>query len=334
MKKLTLKKRQPYHYDPRIHGVSQSMIAQWQECREKSRLNLVLGLTPTGVSVPFTYGSLSHGVIERCYVDVQIGAAKKLDDKYRRMGRWMDESEAEWLEEHPRISTGDSDMKEECIAILLEVLPRYFKRWHEDDSAVKWTHVEDKFSVPIKMRDGSIVHVVGRYDGVFLKRARQWLMETKNKQRWSDRMMDYLPLDLQLGVYLTALADTSGEDPHGVCYNLVRRPAERRGKKETLKAFASRIGENIAKDPNHYFQRLEIELSRQEKDEARARTYALVRSFYEWWKTVKLDERDLGWNSGACDGKYGVCSNLQICAHGDRSSHYVRKHASPELVSD
>ncbi len=332
--KLKLKSKKPaYFYDPTVHGISQSMIGQWQECREKSRLNLVLGLTPVGVSVPFTYGSLSHGVIERCYVDTQVGKIKKLDDKYKNLAKWMQGSETEWLEEHPKLTTADSDMKEECIAILLEVLPRYFKRWHEEDMAVKWTHVEDKFEVPIVMPDGKTVNLVGRFDGVFMKRKKQWLLETKNKQRWNERMMDYLPLDLQLGVYLTALAATTQEDPHGVCYNLVRRPAERRGKKESLVQFAKRIAENIVKDPNHYFQRLEIELTRAEKDEARIRTKMLVVSFYNWWKSCKLDQRDLMWNSGACDGKYGVCSNLQICAHGDRTSHYVRAHASPELVN-
>ena len=336
--KLIIKKKpvkSTYSYDPCRDGVSQSMLGAWLECREKSRINLLLGWSSGGVSKPFTFGTLSHGVLDHYYNGIRLGKIKKLDDALHAFPAWMKLSEAAWRKENPRANTAAKDLLEECISIAQEVLPRYMQQWHVEDTSVRWTHVETEFKVPLTMKDGKVVHMRGKVDGAFVnKRNHLLLFETKNKSQWSERIGEYLPLDLQLGYYLTGLAATTGDDPWGVRYNLIRRPGERRGKTENLKAFCQRIGENIGKKPDHYYQRLEVQLTTQEKDEQKFRAQKLVEEFYAWFKTTDKTKRDLMWNSGACENKYGTCGNLSICANQDFSNHRIRDVVSPELAAE
>ena len=151
---------------------------------------------------------------------------------------------------------------------------------------------------------------------------------------WSKQMADFLPLDLQLGFYLTAMAHhPRAKPPLGAYYNLLRRPSERRGITENLGALALRIGKKIDKDPDHFFQRLRITFTDREREEHLFRAQKLVEEFYEWWKQDH-STRDLLWNSGQCESKYGTCSMLPICAHRDRSAHHIREQASPELAAE
>jgi len=50
----------------------------------------------------------------------------------------------------------------------------------------------------------------------------------------------------------------------------------------------------------------------------------LMQSFYNWWKESH-EERDLLFNSGHCENKYGLCTYNPICGYGDYSGHYSRK---------
>lgn len=319
-----------YSYDPMRDGVSQTMLGLWLECREKSRLNTLMGLTPKGCSKPLTHGTISHAAVEEYNKGLQNKTIRKLDDAYNLVKSWVEIGYTSWKAENPNADSYALEFAEESAAILFVLLPRYFKFWWSVDASVSWEKVEERFRVSI----GAAADIVGQYDGVFRPRGalkELWLMETKNKAQFADRMMEFLPLDSQLGIYLTALHHSTQEDPTGVRYNLIRRPGERRKVNESLTSFVSRIESNVAKDPAHYFVRYNIKLDAWEKREHRARTVRLVNSFVHWWKTEDHSKRDLLWNSQACDGRYGVCPNLSICSHRDKSFHYVREHVSPEL---
>lgn len=311
-------------YDPRKHGVRQSMLSQWMTCRELARLNVVHGWRTAGASVPFIYGTLSHGVIKGVYRGLRDGRISELKNVHDGMAIFMHESEQEWLAEVKTPTTAQNDIKEDSCAILMKKLPFYFSKWWEEDTRVKWSMVEDKFMIPMEMADGEIVPLIGTFDATFLTPGNDlWLFETKNKARWPENIGTFLPLDLQVGIYLTALEKVYKKTPVGVRYNLLRRPGEKRKKEESMADFSDRIAANVQKDPDHYFQRLEIELTKSERDEHVTRTYYLVEQFYEWWKETMLhpNVRDLMWNSGACENKYGVCSMLDACANSDFSGY-------------
>ncbi len=333
--RIKMAKTKPtYDYDPTVDGVSQSMIGTWLSCREKARLNIILGLSSIqNNSKPLIFGSISHGVLERGYRLMRASKVPSLGGIVAYMDNWVNEALDDWKEENPKRNTDAEDSAEECAAIIQELLPRYFEHWFAEDSKVKWMHVEDQFKVPLQMPDGKYVNMVGQFDGSYFdQKKRLCLFETKNKSQFPERLAELLPLDLQLGYYLTALAATTKKTAHLVRYNLIRRPGERRGQQESLPNFCRRIGENVAKKPDHYFVRLDIRLEEQERQTHMFRAQKLVEEFYHWWKTTDPKEKDLMWNSGSCENRYGVCGNLLICANNDKSGHYVRDAVSPELV--
>jgi hypothetical protein len=310
-------------YDPRIHGVRQTHLQMWMNCRELARLGVLEGWRSIFQGVPLVYGSLSHGALKQVYRAMRdktpapkTGSELVISEKEYRQ---------ELLETGP-INTQVNDIIEESCAILQGVLPGYFRHWAKEDTKVKWQIVEDKFVVPFTMKDGTIISLTGTYDGGFEKKNGLWLFETKNKARWSQKIGSLLPLDLQLGIYLTALWRLRKARPVGACYNLMRRPGERRGKDETLKDYAARIQANVTRDPAHYFERVEMELTKAEQDEHAERTQRLVQEFYDWWKNEDHSKRDVMWNSGSCETKYGECHYLDICANGDHSCFRRRNH--------
>lgn len=318
---LPKKEKNIESYDPRIHGVRQSHISMWQACQEQARLGIILGYRHVIPGLPLVFGSLSHGYLKGLYRHIR-------DDEFTiesvksSHGEWLDASEKEFLEENPNPSTAVRDSMELSLAILHRQLKEYVKYWYEEDTSedIVWKMVEEKFQVPIEMKDGSIVPLIGTFDGSYTKNKNLWLFETKNKSRWSQDLGTMLPLDLQVGIYVTALRQLYNKVPTGVRYNLLRRPGERRKQTESLKDFSDRILDNICRDPSHYFERIDITFEKSELDQHVNRTISLVEGFYEWWKIHKasgLFEKDLMWNSYHCENKYGTCQFLGLCANGN-----------------
>jgi hypothetical protein len=318
-------------YDPRKHGIRQSMLSTWFECREKARLCTIHGWAPRVASVPFIYGSLSHGAIKQATRLLRENdGAVDIDTYVNGTDYYLQESEVEWLQETPNPTYEQKDIIENSLAILGKKMPMYFDYWYDQDKVCKWGLVEDKFKVELTMDDGETVPLIGTFDSTFRNDSGElWLFETKNKARWSENIGTLLPLDLQVGIYLTALQALYGQVPKGVRYNILRRPGERRKKDESLAEYSTRIQTNIIKEPEHYFHRMDIRLTPQEINEHMARTAFICEEFYRWWKeTMKHSmERDLLWNSSSCDGKYGSCKMLDACANKDFTLYQRRSPA-------
>ncbi len=317
-------------YDPRIHGIRQSMLGTWFECTEKARLSIIHGWRPRVASVPFIYGTLSHGTIAGALRDIRSGDTNSKEGLLEKVPGYLLGAEGEWIKEVGHPTTEQTDIKEDSLAILGKKMPHYFNHWYDEDTDVNWQLIEDKFKVDITMDDGAVVPLIGTFDGAFKDHETNlWLFETKNKARWSPDIGTYLGLDLQVGIYLTALRALYDVQPKGVRYNLLRRPGERRKKNESMAEFSDRIEGNIIADPSHYFERMDIRFMQEEIDEHIQRTMYICEQFYTWWKRTMLtvNDRDLGWNSSSCDGKYGTCKMLNACANKDFSMYERRSPA-------
>ncbi len=326
--KLTIKKisrsRPAYTFDPMTQGVSQSQVGTAMTCLEKFRLGVVLGWTPRGSSKPLIWGSAFHGMLEAGYKSLR--ATKKWPDR----PTLIKASELSLSQEHPNPTSTVKDILEECYLESSPMIEPYRKMWGLQDDKVKWLKVEDEFCV--KVAD-DLPPLKGKFDAVFEHpKFGVGLLETKTKSQISHNLIDYLPLDLQLAWYLTALRKC-GLKPTTVWYNIIRRPGLKRGKEETAKDFQARIAEDVRVRPEHYFQRIPVTLEPSELEVAENRVKQCL-----WWLQSHASEflaapkeRCLLWNSGACESKYGTCEMLPICSKQDYSNHYVREHVSPEL---
>lgn len=335
--KKKIKSKGSYVYDPRIHGISQSNIGCLMACREKARLTLIKGWQTKAVSVAMNFGSLSHAVLEAYYIDILKGKVSRPPKKIDRYAAFAYDQVKkqygkQWASRH-------QDLCELQLAILYHLIPVYAEHWWVQDKELEWVRPEMKFKVPVKMPDGETVPLVGMIDGVFYsgKKRRLLSLETKNKARWSKNIVDLLGLDLQVGYYLSALESIPDlPSPSGCVYNLIRRPAERQGKTETVIDFAKRIAARARKIPDHFFERYEISWTKKDIEQHKFRTQLLAEEFYEWWKSGGTSgdhsSMDLLYNSGSCSTSYGDCSELAICSSDDYSNHYIREDPHPELA--
>ena len=198
------------------------------------------------------------------------------------------------------------------------LLPEYISNYFEEDSKLDWNLCEDDFSIPMDTCIGE-VPFNGRYDGGFIRSGRQWLFETKFKARYNEGYIDGLGLDLQVCSYMVSMRYNK-MDIAGALFNIVRKPGQRQTQKQTLADYRLKIKDDIAARPEHYFERIEIQLTNREMAEAELRLRYLVDEYCKWWleakSQIKLKDRDLMFNSSACDGKYGDCDYMPICTRG------------------
>ena len=324
-----------YSYDPRIDGVSQSMLGTWFECREKARLTIVKGYQRTHASKPLIWGSIGHNMIGyglNATREKKLKASSAIKYLTAASQELAKKAKAEWEAKDKPDSAAAMEIAEEACAVLAKTMPLYWKRWAEADVERKWDFVEEAFKVPFEMPDGKDVYLVGKFDGVFTSpKAKTSLFETKFKGSIPEHIVDTLPLDLQVSVYMAALYVLNRPLPRLATYNIVKRPGERRKKDESLQDYADRIAVNAAAEPNHYFNRFEVTFTAQELEAMGFRVQKTVEEFYHWWKNLDHDTMDPVFNSSSCDSKYGPCDCLPICSRGDFASHRVRSVAHPEI---
>lgn len=337
--KITLKRKvkpptKTYSYNPWVHGVSQSMLQTRMDCDEKARLYILDGLTPIGHSKPLVWGDLWHETASlyfRALRSCNNPKAKGVEHFCDRTEEWISAVEFAWVDRQLiKPSTQEKDDVQSYLAEIQMLLPHYIRHWWKQDHAAKWLLVEDKFKVQVSK---DLPPLVGKFDRVAEEGGEVVLHETKTKGQWSDRLMDWLPLDLQLGTYLTALPHVLKRQAARVSYDIIRRPQERRKVDESLKDFIARIELRVKKEPTHYFERFKMELEKVELQRHLDRTVALAMSYMRWYKEASpLTDKMLTYNSGMCESRYGACPFLAVCSHADRSQLRIRSVPSPELI--
>lgn len=114
---------------------------------------------------------------------------------------------------------------------------------NHDWSAYEWLGMEVEFSVGLK----SGINLLGKVDGLLSPPA---LYELKTTKRIDASYIDHLRFDLQLLTYLAALNETHYRTD-SVVYDIIQKPALRRGKKESESTFLERY-QMAALQPTNY----------------------------------------------------------------------------------
>ncbi len=245
----------PLSYDPEIDGITNSLLSNWGGCRERARLSLH-GWTKRGSSFALTYGDLTHWLLQHVYEDHRMGRIMLINGELSpvyvkaKIATLL----AIWKKENPIVPEGLLEMVELTMLLNESVMPFYFRHWKKDFTKIEWVGLESEFKIPFEVTRNGITYKTflrGKRDGVFREGGRLGLFETKSKSRIDEgTLVDLLPFESQVNLYLIALQEEFGEIPRKVIYNVIRRPALRRGKKETLKQFADRLIHDITSRPN------------------------------------------------------------------------------------
>jgi hypothetical protein len=311
----------PRRYDVDKDGVNASLLGRWLSCRELARLYL-LGWTPRRIGAGRIFGIIVHGVLERIYSDIQNGELESLPST-KRVKREIAHMEKVWKRQNPRADADTLQLLELNLLLAESILPVYFKFWHEDISRMDWYALERKFKVAI-----GDTHLIGRMDGNFKPTKGKkvyWLFETKSKSRMGEHgetnLVDTLPHDLQVNLYLGAMVAMYDQIPGGLLMNIVRRPGFRLKKGEGPMAFAKRVAADVKKRPEYYFVRIRMSIDKADLARTEREHLAMVADFMAWSKGKGHHYR----NSGQCENKYGTCEYLKVCSAGDYTGLYQRE---------
>lgn len=313
----------PDRYDVEKDGVNASLLGRWINCREMARLHL-LGWTSKRIGAGRIFGTLVHGVQDNVYSDMQSGALDGLPTK-KRIKKELALQEEKWRKLNPRADAATLETLELNLMLAEAIMPVYFQFWHRDVQRMDWIALEHSFKVPIGPTG---IKLVGRMDGnfhPFKGKKVAWLFETKTKSRMGEHgesnLVDILPFELQTNLYLGAMAVLYKQQPAGLVLNIVRRPAFKGKKGESLPELYQRIAADVQKRPEYYFVRLRMSVDKPDLVRVQKEHIALVEDFSRWAKGKGAHFR----NSDHCENKYGTCEFLRVCSRGDYGGLYQRK---------
>lgn len=286
--------------DTRLGGVTQSMLSRYVVCKERFRINTIEGLYPTdSFNKSLEFGNMWH-VCEERY-------ANALDRKHHSGEYAWKAGCREYAEKLQRKYPMQQAEIVNWYRICLLEFPVYVKYWqkHPDVKSRTPLFQEEVFKVPFTLPSGRVVYLRGKFDSVDLIKehpAGIWLQENKTKSGPNEQQIKrQLSFDLQTMIYLICLEETNsgrvltagmpkcyGQPIKGVRYNVIKRPLQYQGKKETAEEFYSRLQGIIEEKPEEWFMRWKVEITPEDIEEFKD-TFLIPElenlcDDYEWWE--------------------------------------------------
>lgn len=294
----------PLWKGPEADGITFSMLSRFLVCRERFRLHVMEGLRPTHqFNHRIEYGQMWH-LCEEFHAQGQEyeGALKTYANTLCR--------------EYP--TAQDQVMK--WLRICLIQFPMYLRYW-EDHPDMGLDHQpllsEFVFSIPYHLPSGRTVLLRGKWDSVDLAgqgvQRGIWLQENKTKGDIDPlQIQRQLSFDLQTMMYLAALYEVHDDSEmpegfdypvRGVRYNVVRRPlsggkgsiVQKKGSKnvppETDDEYYARLGAYIEAEPETYFMRWNVNITKEDVQRFRHRCLTpLLEQIVTWYDWVAGDK--------------------------------------------
>ena len=305
---------QPLWKGPWEDGITQSLLNLFLICRERFRLKVIEGWSLADTfNHRLEYGSMWH-VCEEEYA-----RTKGADDNWQRA----------LLDYCKGLSSRYKESREQILHwynVCKLQFPIYLEHWkkHPDQRQKKMIYAEQTFSVPYRLPSGRSVRLRGKWDGVDWigkgKAAGIYLQENKTKGEINEEgLKRQLSFDLQTMFYLTALSlweEFPSDKLAGVRYNVIRRPlaggkhsiSQRKGREtktglvgaETPEEFYARLGEEIKGDPEFFFMRWTVEVSREDIIKFRRQFLdPILEQLCDWWE----------WIIAAPEGEFRPCDH-------------------------
>lgn len=293
MRQLATKrgKNQEPVWDLDRDGITYSALAKFGVCKERMRLSTVEGWSQTGLEAALEFGSAFHKCLENTQETPQETTARYQRQRIQDRAVFPNQ-----LEEF------------ECLMGMVEAMAEAYRKVYaqEDRESKNFLYVEHAFDVtydltacdqfdprlippfvtvrPIRLR--------GRWDGVYEDKHRDlWLFETKTKSDIDQLGISRtLSQDLQTMLYVTSIELVTGRRVKGVLYNVIRRPALRLGKNETLRNFITRVRDTALEQSEKYFLRWPHTLDKNDLKKWQVATLnPLLMQLLIWWDSIKAN---------------------------------------------
>jgi hypothetical protein len=314
-------------------GVTNSLIRSFLSCRKQTELAYVDGWTNIYPKYALEFGTVVHEALRAAYSN----GAKPIGEK-GSLKLAQSYFAGRKLNSHPltgeQISAGKEmeNWREEITGLAGAMMPSYFRKWKEDFSpAIKWLHAESRFCVPFEVVPGVWIALQGMIDGVFKRKGRIYLLDTKTYSRAvdDDDSAAMLAFDFQLKLYSLVWMILTGVQPDGIVRNAIRKSALSRS--GGTKAFVEATRADVAKRPQHYFQRFTHrfgpgDLRRWAEGVLRPVIFEIMRWVHGHSLTF-VNADHLMWG-------FARCQMFNAIVHGDFSDYYQRKVPFAELEGE
>lgn len=299
----------PVSAGPSLAQITSSLLSVFRECPRKYFYSYQLGRVRTSESKAISVGKTVHGALE----------------VFWKSGGSL-ESAVAWLQSNA------AGLEEPDACRVIGMLTHYQPPVEEYDVI----STEETFSVPISNpqtgRHSRRYTLTGKTDGVLRRKSDGtiWVLEHKTTSEEIQGFGAYwqrLSIDHQIAYYMLATGAS------GVLYDVLRKPAIRPCKNETLDVFSGRCISVIGSEREKYYQFREVRKTADDIREAAG----------DLWQQAQLlahSERNQFFprNSGACRGLWGTCQFLDVCvgaARIDDDSLFRTKTAqNEELVQE
>ena len=318
-----------YSYDLERDGVTQSMLTAFLSCPTKTKLGTVEGWSSSRPRRALSYGSLMHKVLED-EQRIQKEKGKDWTPSDLRVRTTIDDACKVFRKkanEKGRFSPEDEEQLELTKAQLYAIMPAYFRHW----DAPKWTEIENVFDIPYKVGTSLTTRLRGRKDGVFTaKDGTLWQLDSKSSSRINEEELGVtLTRNYQILFYTLATYLQTGKIPKRFVYNIVRKTGLK-PKGGDLPEYVKRIGDEVAKNPDHFFHRFEVAIVKQDLlDFQKELDQTLLH--IKAWVEAGMPSPKFGM---PCQGMYGLCNYAAICYEDDYSQYKTREHVFAELVDE
>ncbi len=316
-RKLRLAKRKWAPYDPRVNGVSYTMLSTFLTCREKCRLKIA-GWKSKSTGLALIMGDLCHKTAAFYRILIKDKKIKTVITKEEVLGL-VKLAEEKWHEQNSRADARTLENFELAAGYCRALMPMWVAHYKRDPFKRVWINVEDYFNVPIKITDKLTIPIIGLQDGVFTKSKLLRLNEIKTKSRFNPIVhSDTIHFRMQNMMYLIALWIGHKRLPHGIEYEVIRRPGLRRKTTESFEQYMKRCEDDVRDRPEWYFWRFNVMVDEDELEAALKELKGLIHEFYLWWRGDLAHYK----NTEQCEQMWGACEYLGICSSNDTSQLY------------
>lgn len=300
------------------NGVTSSLLQEFLACKERARLSYVEGWSSSQQSNALTFGSHIHSILEEIYKEFKLGV--KLEQI--KINRVVDKVLQHFRQNFTGIwSTQNAEdhlLNEGYLKILI---PEYLKIYYKRDQKYTLNIVEEEFN-NVYEKD---VLLRGKWDRIITNKAGEtWVLDIKSKSRIDPEIQTRLSFDPQMMMYILNYQLKFKIRPAGFIYDIVLRPALRKGKNENLKHFMDRVKSDVDET---YFKRIQMRLDGEEFIRWKTEFSKMISEFRSWIKSRMPTYR----NPAACETRYGNCQFLKVCGLGDYVGLRRRERPMMEL---
>ncbi len=196
---------------------------------------------------------------------------------------------------------------EYCHGTAQAMLTGYASRYPQEQEYQTF-QAEQQFTADI----GNGHQLTGTIDGLaWRKDGTLWFFEHKTTSDLSEDYFDKAAISWQIFGYMLGARQLTGAWPMGVIYNAIGKTALKQKTKEDKQEYVNRVAADYTENPDKYFRRQEIRLSRRQLEPyVKQLTYVFGEIAQKY-----VDDTDEAWypNTDHCTFGFSTCEYLPTC---------------------